>query len=241
MNSLPINWLTEGLIDFEYKQYKLLAYLQDVHLSLNNKILYPPLSELIEHHKNLEKIKLNFDKINTSTKGELKGIDWQNLSLIYAQNDERNTLDNITILKQIIDFSLPTIEHELKYGKEVYTDVEKNIKYESVGLLPIIKNEGYFFIQNYPKNSFYAYRYEISSIYSGIEQTATLYKTLKTEFISEFTSSISNTLYTIKKNFINTYSELPNPAVYCFFPYQQMPLEQTIIPVVKRLLLKITR
>ena len=29
MKTLPKNWLTQGWIDFEYKKYQLLAYLQE--------------------------------------------------------------------------------------------------------------------------------------------------------------------------------------------------------------------
>ena len=44
---LKENWLTEGLIDFEYKKYQLLAYLKRVKDSFNKVELYPFLSDLV--------------------------------------------------------------------------------------------------------------------------------------------------------------------------------------------------
>ncbi len=42
MESLKDNWLTEGLIDFEYKKYVLLAYMKRVKESFGRVELYPP-------------------------------------------------------------------------------------------------------------------------------------------------------------------------------------------------------
>ncbi len=40
MSTLPKNWLTEGLIDFEYKKYILLSYTQQVKGSFKERKLY---------------------------------------------------------------------------------------------------------------------------------------------------------------------------------------------------------
>ena len=57
MERLKHDWLTEGLMDFEYKKYILLAYLKDIREKFNKSQLYPFLSELIFHYNNLQKIK----------------------------------------------------------------------------------------------------------------------------------------------------------------------------------------
>ena len=54
MENLKDNWLTEGLIDFEYKKYQLLGYLQKVKDSFNRVELYPFLSDLVFHYRNLK-------------------------------------------------------------------------------------------------------------------------------------------------------------------------------------------
>ena len=48
------DWLTEGLIDFEYKKYILLAYFKEVDIAFNRTHLYPFLSDIIEHYNRLK-------------------------------------------------------------------------------------------------------------------------------------------------------------------------------------------
>ncbi|MDB5281955.1 MAG: hypothetical protein JWO06_1030, partial [Bacteroidota bacterium] len=57
METLDKNWLTDGLIDFEYKKYLLLSYLQQAGKNFDERKLYPKLSELVEHYKSLQLFK----------------------------------------------------------------------------------------------------------------------------------------------------------------------------------------
>jgi hypothetical protein len=57
MNSLSKNWITENHIDFEYKKYMLLAYLQHVSEDFTETKLYPSLSDLVAHYRNLLSLK----------------------------------------------------------------------------------------------------------------------------------------------------------------------------------------
>jgi len=57
MRKLPTNWLTDGLVDFEYKKYLLLAYLKSVEEEFDSKRLYPILSDLILHYQNIMQVK----------------------------------------------------------------------------------------------------------------------------------------------------------------------------------------
>ncbi|GIV28495.1 MAG: hypothetical protein KatS3mg027_2309 [Bacteroidia bacterium] len=234
MFKLSENWITEGLMDVEYKQYLLLAYLRDIHEVFNNKILYPPFAELIEHHRNLKTIKNNLQQIKSSEK-ELKGIDWQNLQLIYQTPDNSET----DVIEEIINFSIPKIEEEIQHGKEIFDEVEKKLKYTTVGLVPIYKDVGYFFVQDYPTSDFLVYKYELSSLYSQSRDGNIAYKKLKTEYIATYTLTLSKSLTSIKQEVIKQSPTPSNPAVYSFFPNQIASLEYTIIPIVKRMLMKL--
>ena len=66
MKGLNENWITEDHIDFEYKKYLLLAYLQDVSKNFDKELLYPFLRELIGHHKALVEIKSHQQQLNKS-------------------------------------------------------------------------------------------------------------------------------------------------------------------------------
>ena len=66
MVSLDKNWLTEGLIDFEYKKYELLAYLKNVGKSFSENRLYPFLGDLIFHYNNILSLKNEFKAVASS-------------------------------------------------------------------------------------------------------------------------------------------------------------------------------
>lgn len=237
MFKLSQNWITEGLMDVEYKQYLLLAYLRDVHQVFENKILYPPFTELIEHHRYLKKIKQNIEQIKERDK-ELKGIDWENKQLVYSHVDTNDDVQS-DVIEEIIDFSIPKIEEEIQYGKKIFDEIEQKLKYASVGLIPLKKDVGYFFVQDYPTSDFFVYKYELSGIYLQGEEGNVPYKTLKTEYIATYTLSLTQSLTSIKQDIIRQIPDIPNPAVYSFFPNQVASMEYAILPIVKRTLIKI--
>lgn len=241
MFKLSKNWLTEGIVDIEYKQYLLMAYLRDIHDVFEHKILYPPFTELVEHHQNLVSIQYNLQNIK-HFRQTLKGIDWKNMKLIYGDTEEDNIQHNPTefdIIEEVIDFSIPKIEEEIQHGKNVFDEVESHLKYTTVGLSPINKNYGYMFIQNYPTPEFSIYRYEVSSLYVEIDNQNIAFKGLNTSYITTYSLSVSNSLTSIKQEIIKQMPDLPNPAVYSFFPKITASMEYTILPIAKRILLKI--
>lgn len=246
MFKLSKNWLTEGISDAEYRQYLLLAYLRDVHNVFKNKILYPPFSELIEHYHHLIQIKSNLQNIKYARK-ELKGIDWQNMKILYdhpSVNSEYQSSE-IDVIEKVIDFGIPKIEKEIQYGRQIFDEVESHLKYVTVGLTPLNKNAGYILVQNYPTPDFLVYKYEISSLYAEVNseshtnQKNIPFKSLKTEYLATYTLSISQSLTSIKQEIVRQNPDLPNPAVYGFFPSITASMEYTILPIVKRIMLKI--
>ena len=52
MKKLSPDWITEKHIDFEYKKYVLLAYLQEVNMNFEKTHLYPFLADLVDHYRN---------------------------------------------------------------------------------------------------------------------------------------------------------------------------------------------
>lgn len=241
MFQLSENWLTEGIMDAEYKQYLLLAYLRDVHNVFKNRILYPPFAELIEHHRHLKKIKHNLTQIKEARK-EVKGIDWQNMKLIYGTKEDENIkeYDEVkNIIEEVIDFSIPKIENEIEYAKNIFDEIERKLKYSTVGIIPIRKDKGYFLIQNYPTSDFYAYRYELSDLYIQTESGNVPFKRLETQYVSTYTLSLNKSLTSIKQEIIKQSPDLPNPAVYSFFPNDTASMEYTILPIVKRVVMKL--
>ena len=85
MQFLNKNWITENQIDFEYKKYVLLAYLQHVSENFTEYRLYPYLSDLIEHYRNLKSLKDNKNHLYNLFPERMKGADLEQFKLIYEK------------------------------------------------------------------------------------------------------------------------------------------------------------
>lgn len=229
MKRLPENWITEHLIDFEYKKYMLLTYLQMVNEHFKEQKLYPDLADLIEHYKNLVRLKQNTSTIENGFKKTLKGFDFKTMSLQYEETENNDLLDD---LKQIIDYSEPLIAREVNKGKEIFDYAEKHIYYTHLGILPLYKNEGYFVLHPHNTKHVHVYAYQLSKI-KFIEQEVL---GLNSNFVSSYTISIAKPIDKLKNEIIESNPDLPNPAVYLFQAKTELPSEETFLPIAKRLL-----
>lgn len=228
MTTLTPNWLTEDHIDFEYKKYLVLGYLQHVSRSYNSTELYPCLADVIEHYRNLKQVKENTGHIKKGLFKDLKAIDWEKMELLY--NTEKQDHDVLDELEQIVDFSLPLFFDKIMDGKKIYDFVEKRLSLNAVGITPLHTSEGYIFINLDEKKEVYVYQYRISGLESANEQL----RQLITRYISTYTRSFSGTLEKIKTDLISSRKELPNPAVYAINSAVSVPFTPTLLPIVKR-------
>ncbi|MBI3518304.1 MAG: hypothetical protein HY062_02960 [Bacteroidetes bacterium] len=231
MKTLSENWITENLIDFEYKKYVLLGYLQKVQEHFNAHKLYPDFAELIAHYKNLISLKNNTSALEKGFKKNLKGIDYQNLTLVYE-----NTIDDESLneLKQIIAFSEPLFIDELKKGKTIFDFAEQHISTNHIGIMPIYKKEGYFILYPYQSKQVQVYAYSFSKL-NLLQQEV---YGLNCSYFSTYTLSLSKPVDKIKLDIIDANPELPNPAVYLFKANAELPKDETFLPIAKRLLYK---
>ena len=85
MDKLNENWITENHIDFEYKKYVLLAYLQHVSERFDETRLYPALSELVSHYRNVKALKENKQAMFDSFPEKLSQADLHNFKLVYEK------------------------------------------------------------------------------------------------------------------------------------------------------------
>jgi hypothetical protein len=227
MSKLSKDWLTENHIDLEFKQYMLLAYLQEVKENYNSNKIYPYLSELIDHYKNLSIIKKNQNEFLENLSKEIKGFDFKNGKLIYHV-DEKNEL--LTVINQIIDFALPLFAENIQEGKTIYEWVEEHLSVKPVGLSPLRNDAGYFFLQYTKEKDVFAYRYEISSISFQGEK----HKALYVNEIEHYECSLTKSYENLKIDLISKNKDLPNPAVYAIICDVKVPMYETFLPLAKR-------
>lgn len=232
MKTLSQTWFADGYIDFELKKYTLLAYLQQIHQCFTENKLYPQLADVIFHYNNLVLFKENKKLLQSQFPKRLTGVQLEKLELLYKAMVEDDEL--MQELEDIINYSTGTIQRTINTGTEIYEFVEQSLTIEPVGLVPLDNNEGYFFLSSTENKTMMVYQYRISLF----EKADAKYRALKTNFINEWQRSFVNTYQNIKTELIRTNTTLPNPAVYAVETNYSFPLEETLLPVAKRSLVR---
>ncbi|AHM58965.1 hypothetical protein D770_03490 [Flammeovirgaceae bacterium 311] len=232
MKGLPDDWLTQGLIDFEYKKYLLLAYLQEVQQSFDRQALYPILAELVEHYQSLRKLQENKSKLQEAMPKKLTGTDLKRLQLIYERLEADDEL--MQELNAILEFSIPRIKSALEVGKNIYEHVESKVSLQPVGIFPLYAREGYLLVQERIKVEMLIYRYQVQVF----QQEGERYGGIHLEYLEHQPITIMNTCERIKLDLVRKYRDLPNPATFSFFSEHDYPLEETLLPVAKRQLVR---
>ena len=118
METLSKTWLTEKHIDFEYKRYLLLAYLQSVNENFKEHRLYPFLSDLIGHYRDLLGLRDGKKNLSENFPGAAKSADMENFRIVYEKIIRDDEL--MREIEAIIEFSIPQMEQHLKTGKKIY-------------------------------------------------------------------------------------------------------------------------
>jgi hypothetical protein len=232
MKQLSKDWLTENRIDFEYKQYILLAYLDGVKEQFNQQMLYPSMAELISHYRNLKQLRENTENLYHSFRQNITDLDVENFKISYqkvVKNDE--LMDELT---QIIDFSLPQFEVYLLKGKEVYEYIEEHLLIEAIGLTPLNTNSGYLMLNLFEPREIRVYEYSVSLF----EDAGEPFRGLHTTFVESHTRGILNTPESLKMDLIRRNTRLPNPATFLLTSEIKIPFDQTFFPIAKRMLMK---
>ncbi len=232
MESLKYDWLTEGLIDFEYKKYVLLAYLKDVREKFNTTRLYPFLSELIFHYNNLQKLKEHKKLLYEGFPSSISKADFAKLKLTYKkviQDDE-----TVKVMEDIITYALPQIDQIIGEGKELFDFVRTNIEFEIVGLKPLYDKEGYIFFNHDGSRDVVIFRYSVSSFKNNEDN----YWGINTTYVSRDFKDISRSFERIKVDLSRSYQDLPNPNTYSLVSKMKFPLPETLLPIGKRLIMK---
>lgn len=232
MKRLDANWFADGLIDFEHKKYHLLAYLKEVRNSFNKLKLYPFLADLVFHYNNMLDFKRNKELLQEKFPGRLKEIDLQRIKLMYEKMMEDDEM--MREIEDIIQYSLPLFKDNLEEGKEIYEFVEKNCQLSPVGLLPLYADEGYFFIEQPSRSDASIYRYQITVFENSNEKL----RGIHTSYLQSFRRGIGETYESMKLMLTKSVKDLPNPAVFLINTKVGFPKESTLIPVVKRLLVR---
>ncbi len=232
MKSLSKDWLTESHIDFEYKQFILLAYLESVRNQFQKHLLYPGLSQLIEHYNNLFNTKKEIESLSNKFPSEISAINLKEFKITYQKIISND--DIMQELEQIIEFSLPQVKQTLEEGKNIYNDLENMLIIEPVGIIPLWSEDGYLLIDTFIPKETRVYEFSVS-LFTSSNDT---YRSLSTKYVTTITNSPFHSVENVKHDLIRQNKSLPNPATFFFRSSKPIPFEESYLPIAKRMLLK---
>jgi len=232
MGTLKHNWLTDYLIDFEYKKYVLLGYLQKTKLEFDQFRLFPMLSDLIFHYRNLMHYIENKELIDENLPVEMSGIDLNAMKLFYESVSQDDQI--MSILNEIVAYAMPQLEDAIYEGREIYEVVEEHIRMDMIGVQPLYTKEGYFVLTSEEERIANIYRYHLSEI----EKPDESYRTITSTFLKAVEKRKYETVDHLKLELISEYEDMPNPALYRFHSNLHVPHSETFLPISKRILLK---
>jgi len=209
---MDTNWIFDGVIDAELKQYVLLGYFQKLNKQLEEMKVYPMFTEITLHLANVQNIIKNnkilyTDKTLTSLDDELtfKDLKTKDLPIL--------TIGEQSQLQEILKYSVAKLQDYFDIIKSVWTVV-----YDSIEIISIINEDnleskkGYFYTKS--NNLINIWEYNVRK-YKGDNKTS--FK--KVEDPNFFTHLISNS------------NELPAFYVHC---EKDVPMEETMLPLFKR-------
>jgi hypothetical protein len=232
MKTLSETWFADGYIDFELKKYTLLAYLQEVGKYFTENKLYPQLGDVIFHYNNLVAFRENKKYLQEHFPKKLNGIQLERLQVLYEQMIEDDEL--MQELENIINFSAGKMQKAISSGTEIYEFVETKLNIFPVGLVPLDTNEGYFFLSDGSYRQVRVYQYRLSFFEKHDEK----YRAIRTEYLNNWERNIVNTYENIKAELLKINNGMPNPAVYTIETDLAFPVDETLLPIAKRTLVR---
>jgi len=232
MKTLSETWFTEGYIDFELKKYTLLAYLQEINKGFRENKLYPQLADIIFHYNNIIAFRDNKKFLQNHFPKRVNGVQLERLSLFYEQVIEDSEL--MKELEDIIHYASGKMKSTIDEGTNIYEFVEDKINIQPVGLVPLDNSEGYFFLNNGSLKDTHVYQYRLTFFEKHNEK----YRGIITSYIDSWHRTFSSTYEQIKSELIKIKTDMPNPAVYALETSMSFPVDETLLPVAKRYLVK---
>jgi hypothetical protein len=234
MKNATIDIFTSTIEDQEFSEYKILAALKYYSEQLHKNLLYPTFAELIEINNLLMDIinqKMHYHKMRAQEKLST------DLDIPFTtEEDDQNDNSDISRLFDLVIWALPRIREVLNEGVAIYDFVESQVSVEEVGTLPLNITDGYFLISDHQVKEVHVFRFKLSN---NSHSTVPM-KSLKTTYVDSAENINLDILpESIKEDLIKKYPELPDPATYFIRVDVDMPFTETILPVVKRKMMKL--
>lgn len=233
MQPLSLELFTGAVDDVERTQYQILAGLKRAKSAFEEQRVYPHLGRLVKLHGTLMTVLERTESFRTPETGRITGINWDEKSLTYEWPELEDT--EMAVVEDLIRWALPRIRETIEEGRSVYEHVEDNMELETVGIVPSYLQEGYLMVPERKVDQLHVLRYQLSMIQEEGEKHRALrtvhLKTVKQEGVDVHPSNV-------KLDLLEERRDLPNPATYFSNTGLDVPYESTLLPVVKRRLIR---
>lgn len=113
---LQLNWFSTEPLDFEHKNYLLLAYLSEIDSSFSIHRLSPYLLYTEKLITELDVFKVNLELFEKTARREMIGFSFKT-GPIYSDVKRPDKFDEII---EIVNFSKPLLESKLKLGYKLF-------------------------------------------------------------------------------------------------------------------------
>ncbi|MCX8113220.1 MAG: hypothetical protein N3E49_08540 [Bacteroidia bacterium] len=207
MERLRPGWFLEGLFDAEYQQYRLLAYLKRVSQSFLAQRIYPPLSDMIAAYAEMVRLAEEVRQAPSEPSPYL------------------------STLEDIITFSVPRLQAAIEEGKTLYETIAQNLSVHVVGVVPLYRDEGYLFLRRGAEDKVRVYLYELRRLYDAEDQQVAI----RLCFLREYPFNLfAMGFIRVRENLLRDYSSLPVPYTLAVESPWVVPIEETLLPIIKR-------
>lgn len=230
MNQI-IRQILETNADPELLVYNLMSKMRMWEDDITHLKLYPAINEIQSLLLELEKN--NIFRLDRTVTNNLQ-IQRENFSKGVVNSSSNKSQENTDINLKISEWFYPSVKSLNDEASVIEKFVVENLQIKNINLSAKYRGKGYFIIDDQNSESLNIYKYEI--IFKWIDTNPTqivsllLLRSIPIELVE---SSVER----LAADFIRTYDEILNPAVYLCETNLILPFKATILPIAKNILL----
>ena len=222
--------------DPEAAEYRLRAELLTARRAFRTSRIYPHLAELVRLRRALRAVLDHADHLR-SRPGRVTGVDWEKEEVTFAPSEWPEGA--AASVEDLARWALPPVEAAIAEGQAVYDFVEETTRVAAVGLVPAYVDEGYLLIPQFGSACegaapFAALRYACGILTAPDAR----YRSLRTAVVA-LPDGLAADPVAWKRALAAAQPDLPNPATYLLDADVGFPIQETVLPVAKRKLLRL--
>lgn len=216
--------------DAEAAEYRIRAGLLEAHRAFVHNHVYPHLGDLIGLRRTLAALVDGADRVHEGLPGRVVGVDWEEGAVVH----EKAELDGPPLLAlELARWALPLVDAVIEEGRTLYEFVDAHAALEAVGLVPAYQREGFLLVPE-PAGGWLALRYAIGALTGA----GGPYRALWTSPVDVDLDPLAPPAVW-KEALVAACPELPTPAAFRVETDVPFPVEETVLPVAKRKLLRL--